>query len=171
MITIINATNRIDNRTQVVSQFYYNFLISKGIEARLWSLNHLPISIVNQDYGTPGPELMALASEFIVPADKLVFVTPEYNGSIPGILKLFIDSLKPAYFKNKRAALVGVASGRAGNLRGLDHLTSILHHLGVEVLSKRAYVSHLEKVIADGKLEDAEARQNLENQALRLLEF
>jgi NAD(P)H-dependent FMN reductase len=84
---------------------------------------------------------------------------------------LFIDSLKPEHFKNKRVALVGVASGRAGNLRGLDHLTAIMHHLGVEVLSKRTYVSHVHKGVTDGVLTDLEAIRSIAAQAEKFLAF
>lgn len=171
MITIINATNRGDNLTRVVGNHYASVLREMGIPCKQFGLNELPISIINQDYGTPGPELLTLAEEFIIPVPRLVIISPEYNGSIPGILKLFIDSLKPEHFRGKRAALVGVASGRAGNLRGLDHLTAILHHLGVEVLSKRAYVSHVHKAVSDGVLTDAEAIRSIAAQAERFMAF
>ncbi|MFN4853742.1 MAG: NADPH-dependent FMN reductase [Bacteroidota bacterium] len=171
MITIINATNRGDNLTRIVGNHYASVLEGLGIPCKQFGLNELPIGIINQDYGTPGPELLSLAQEFIIPVPKLVIISPEYNGSIPGILKLFIDSLKPEHFKNKRAALVGVASGRAGNLRGLDHLTAILHHLGVEVLSKRAYVSHVHKGVTDGVLTDPEAIRSMAAQAEKFIAF
>lgn len=171
MITIINATNRGDNLTRVVGNHYASMLREMGIPCKQFGLNELPISIINQDYGTPGPELLTMAEEFIIPVPRLVIISPEYNGSIPGILKLFIDSLKPEHFRGKRAALVGVASGRAGNLRGLDHLTAILHHLGVEVFSKRAYVSHVHKGVSDGVLTDAEAIRSMAAQAERFMAF
>jgi NAD(P)H-dependent FMN reductase len=49
---------------------------------------------------------------------------------VPGSLKLFIDACSvreyKQNFKGKKAALVGIASGRAGNLRGMDHLTGVM---------------------------------------------
>jgi NAD(P)H-dependent FMN reductase len=69
------------------------------------------------------------------PTKKFVFILPEYNGSIPGVLKLLIDALdvRPA-FQDKKAALTGIATGKAGNIRGLDHMASILQHMRVTVM-------------------------------------
>jgi NAD(P)H-dependent FMN reductase len=84
-------------------------------------------------------------------ADRFIIVSPEYNGSIPGILKLMIDSCDPDLFKGKKVALVGVATGRAGNLRGMDHLTDILHYLQAEVYSLKQPVSQVKGLVNSEK--------------------
>ena len=80
-------------------------------------------------------------------ADRWVMVFPEYNGTFPGILKLFIDAISvidyPKTFQRKSVALVGTATGRSGNLRGLDHMAAVMHHLGVAVLPQALPISQI----------------------------
>jgi len=66
---------------------------------------------------------------------------------------------------------VGVASGKAGNLRGLDHLTSILNHLEVDVMAQKSYVSSLMKLINEGEVTDQETKVIIEKQIERFLSF
>ena len=69
---------------------------------------------------------------------------PEYNGSFPGILKLFIDNtdVRKCWW-HKKAMLVGVADGRGGNLRGIDQMTNLLHYLRVNVLYNKIPLSKI----------------------------
>lgn len=98
-------------------------------------------------YDEPSQSLIQIQDEYILPAEKFFFVLSEYNGSLPGSLKLFLDALSvreiEATFKNKKAAMAGVASGRAGNLRGMDHLTTVLHHLGTIVMPTQIPISSI----------------------------
>ena len=78
---------------------------------------------------------------------------PEYNGSFPGILKLIIDNthIRKCWWY-KKAAIVGLADGRGGNLRGIDHFTGILHYLKMNVLYNKLPLSRInEEVSSDGK--------------------
>jgi len=79
----------------------------------------------------------------LIPSTHLLFVVPEYNGGFPGVLKYFIDIIHPKVWAGKIAGLVGVATGRSGNLRGIDHLTGILHYLKVEVIYQKPYLSSI----------------------------
>jgi chromate reductase len=106
-------------------------------------------------YGKHSEKFQQLLEEFIIPAEKFVFIVPEYNGSFPGILKLFIDAIHPDTNRGKKAALVGVATGRAGNLRGLDHLTSVLHYLGIYVHPNKLPISSVTTLLdQNGILKD-----------------
>ena len=52
-------------------------------------------------------------------------------------------------------ALVGISSGRSGNLRGMDHLTGIFHYLGAEVLSAKLDIANLYSLLdSDGNPND-----------------
>jgi NAD(P)H-dependent FMN reductase len=75
---------------------------------------------------------------------------PEYNGSFPGILKLMMDNsdVRKAWW-HKKIMMVGVADGRAGNLRGLDHMTNILHYLKAHVLFNKLPISRINEEISD----------------------
>jgi NAD(P)H-dependent FMN reductase len=93
-----------------------------------------------------------LLKKYIYAADKLIIISPEYNGSFPGILKLFIDTMPHKALDGKKIALTGVATGRGGNLRGLDHLTGILHYLNAHVMPFKLPISGVAALISDGKV-------------------
>lgn len=153
MITVLSCTNREHNLTRILAEFYHRSLISLGAEAKLLDFRKMPDRILfdNPVFNGNGVEMQQIAEEFIHPADKFVFIIPEYNGSYPGILKVFIDGMKPEWFAHKKAAIVGMSTGRAGNLRGMDHLTDILMYLNMQVMNNRLPVSRFHTLLDEQK--------------------
>lgn len=156
MITIISATNRPESNTLKIAKKYAQLMEKQGVESKLFSLERLPRDFIFTDlYSKRSENFQQLLDEFIIPAQKIIFVVPEYNGSFPGILKAFLDGIHPDINRGKKAALVGVASGRAGNLRGLDHLTGVLHYLGIHILPNKLPISSVLTLLdANGELKD-----------------
>lgn len=173
MITLLNATNRPDNKTGKVVDAYSKILNELGIENQLFELTELQNDFIfSASFGNESAHMQQIINEKIIPAHKFIFIAPEYNGSYPGVLKAFLDAVPPKIFKGKRAALVGVATGRAGNLRGMDHLTDVLHHLGVEVLSYKVPISKLDSLLdGAGVLSDEQTLKDLSKQALMFQKF
>lgn len=164
--TIISGTNRVGSNTLKVARLIGAILKEKGQESNLVSLEGL-------DLNGRSPELARLESEILIPTQKFIFVIPEYNGSFPGSLKTMIDlsDIKQVWWW-KKAMLTGVSSGRAGNLRGLDHLTGTLNYLKVAVLPNRLPVSMIDKLIdAEGNLTDASTIAALSAQVDEFLNF
>ena len=164
--TIISGTNRVGSNTLKVARLIGAILKEKGQESNLVSLEGL-------DLNGRSPELARLESEILIPTQKFIFVIPEYNGSFPGSLKTMIDlsDIKPVWWW-KKAMLTGVSSGRAGNLRGLDHLTGTLNYLKVAVLPNRLPVSMIDKLIdAEGNLTDDSTIAALSAQVDEFLNF
>ncbi len=127
MITIISGTNRTGSRTLQVATHYYNLLPHLGQEVHL-------VSLVGYDVLTRNEEVKQLETELLIPSEKFIFVMPEYNGSFPGVLKALLDNsdIRKCWW-HKKVSLVGVADGRGGNLRGIEHMTNILHYLKMNV--------------------------------------
>lgn len=173
MIAVFNATHRPQNLTLAVVKAYAELLQERGIDHVVAGMDELPERFVITDgFGNRSAEVAQLIQRVLVPADKVVVVAPEYNGSFPGIFKAFIDAIEPAVWQGKKAALVGVATGRAGNLRGLDHLTDVFHHLGVEVLSAKVPISRVHALLGEqGQLVDSATRDVLARQLDKLLRF
>ena len=180
MITIISGTDRKDGLTHVLAKHYWQLIKAKTDEkVVLYTLEDLPKDL----YGsfmyhkeTLAPSFQAIEDEYLIPADKLIFVIPEYNGSFPGILKLFIDACsvrsKMSIFKNKKAALVGLATGRAGNIRGLEHFTSVMMFMGVSVLPSLLPISAFNKMVdAEKNIVDENTLKAIENQVNEFLAF
>jgi len=172
MILILSASNREGNLTTLFAQQCKALLDEKGVENRLFSLSQLPEELVLQSvYQYDTSVFNKWSQELIQACEKILFIVPEYNGSMPGILKLFIDGVSPKDFHGKKSVLIGVSAGRAGNLRGMDHLTDILHYLQVEVHPQKLPISKLYDLLEEGKIVDEETLALLEKQVQILIDY
>ncbi len=159
MITIISGTNHKESVCEEICLRLRDiFPKYTDEEVKFLNLKNLPLDILNADmYSKEGQskEIAHLQDTYIKPAQKLFIVSPEYNGSFPGVLKTFIDACSVrdyiGTFSGKKAALVGISSGRAGNLRGMEHLTGILNFLGITVMPNKLPISKIETLIDENK--------------------
>ncbi|MGK0391468.1 MAG: chromate reductase [Maribacter sp.] len=175
MITIISGTNRKNSNTAIVAQHYADSLRPKTSQTvNLVSLEEIQHDLLHGDMYNPEAmkdKLKELQDSTILPAEKFIFVIPEYNGSYPGIVKLFLDAISVRNYKGnfagKKALLVGVASGRAGCLRGMDHLNGTLNHVGVAVHPNKLPLSAIESLLDENQQfkEDASAVINTQIEA------
>lgn len=164
-ITIISGTNRQGSYTEKVALQYKKLLETKSIPVSLLSLTELPKEIAFEDlYGKRSAEFEKIIQNYIENNSNFIFVVPEYNGSFPGILKLFLDAISPSKWTDKNVCLVGVSSGRAGNLRGMEHLTNILNYLKMHVYHNKLPISQVDKLYANGELESEETLKVIEKQ-------
>jgi len=173
MTTVIAATDRPDSNTLNVARQYLEAIESQGLEVNLFSLEDLPVDFFTAGkYGAPPASFEQVLHKSVESASHFIFVVPEYNGSFPGVLKFFLDIVPPSVWAGKKAALAGVATGRAGNLRGLDHLTAVLHYLKVEVFHQKPYFSSIHLHLdADDKLSDEEYKSLLSHQVNAFADF
>ncbi len=149
MYTIISGTNRADSHTEKVAAEYQRILSEKNINAGILSLKNLDVLYRNKEF-------VSVENEVLFPSQKFIFIVPEYNGSYPGVLKAMIDSseVKKAWH-HKKALLTGVSTGRAGNLRGMDHLSGCLHYLKMNVHYNKLPISVIDKVMnRNGRLNE-----------------
>ncbi|RNL51116.1 NADPH-dependent FMN reductase [Pedobacter jejuensis] len=154
MITIIAGTNRPNSNTLKVAKYYQQQLNLKGIESNLLNLEHLPVDVLNSDMFGKRTEAFQKIQDLISATDKFIFIMPEYNGSFPGVLKVLIDACNfPESFYDKKAALVGISSGKYGNIRGVDHFTGVCHYIHLNVLPLRLHIPNIKTELdAEGNL-------------------
>lgn len=166
MITLISGTNRNDSNTLRVTQYYFDVLQSKGIDVKI-------ISLTDYDVHYRSETLKQLEEEVLIGSDKFIFVVPEYNASIPGILKLMIDNTDVRkVWANKKALLVGLATGRGGNVRGLDHFTNILNYLKVNVHHNKILLSKVhEELDINGQFAHLSTQEAIKYQIDEFLDF
>ncbi|PHK99977.1 NADPH-dependent FMN reductase [Neolewinella marina] len=176
MITVISGTNRPESRTRLFADYFVSILDELGQSPRLLDLADIHHGYVQEEMytGKPGdPRLHDLQREYIQPTRKFAVFVPEYNGSYPGVLKLFLDGISvldyAGNFNGKHVALIGVASGRAGNLRGMDHLADVFAHMGAWVLPNRLPISGVENLLSGDELSDADTKNALRLQAEQLI--
>jgi len=173
MITIISATNREDSLTAKVAGVYSQFLNQMNVENQVMDLCDLPKDFVFSNfYGASTTPFAEIVQKYIKNADKFVVVSPEYHGSYPGIFKAFFDCIGGENIKTKKVTLVGVSTGRAGNLRGMEHLTALFHHLRAEVFSLKPKLSQVHKLLNDErKIEDAETVKLIQDHLEGFMDF
>lgn len=131
-------------------------LLPEGAVMTTFDLAEIPL--YNEDVRAKGyPESVAAFRAAIAACDALVIATPEYNYSIPGVLKNALDwaSRPPSPpFAGKVAATLGASPGMHGTVRGQNHLKEVLRGLGCIVQPRpEVYVGNApERFNAEGEL-------------------
>lgn len=113
-------------------------LLPASVELVDVPIGHLPL--YNQDDDpTPAPAVVQF-KDMIRAADGLLFLTPEYNRSIPGVLKNALDHGSRPYgqsvWAGKPAAIAGISPGAIGTALAQQHLRSVLAYLDVPLLGQ-----------------------------------
>ena len=131
----------------------------------------------NQDEeGTPPPKVMELKQR-IRSADAILFVTPEYNYSVPGVLKNAIDWASRPYgdsaWAGKPAAIMGATVGTIGTARAQYHLRQMFVFLDMYAVNQpEVMVSNAHKHFDEtGKLTDETAKKLIRQQLEELVNW
>jgi chromate reductase, NAD(P)H dehydrogenase (quinone) len=113
-------------------------LVPEGARIEIFELDGIPPS--NQDDEGQPPARVSLLKSRIRAADAILFVTPEYNYSIPGVLKNGIDWASRPYGVNswagKPVAVMGASPGAQGTARAQYHLRQVFVYLDMVPLNK-----------------------------------
>ena len=131
-------------------------------EIELVDISDLPL--YNQELdGENVPQQVLQLTQQVLAADAILFSTPEYNYSVPGVLKNAIDWLsrqKPQPFAGKPAAIMSSSMGFLGGARAQYHLRQIMICLDVHFINKPEIMiaSAHEKFDAQGQLIDNKTR-------------
>lgn len=128
-----------------------------NMSMEIFDLSHLPM--FSQELDNPFPESVVHFRIRLAQADAVLIATPEYNGSISGVLKNAIDwASRPPQnpLNGKPVAIMGASKGNFGTLRAQLHLRQILTHVGALPLGKpEVLVGRAEQVFnAEGRLVD-----------------
>ncbi len=172
MITIICGTNRSDSNSRLMAEYYLAQLQKHHVTARILDLMQLPDDVIASAlYENAGKNPhFAQYQQAVDTSDKFIFIVPEYNGSFPGVLKVFIDALRyPDSLQNKMAALVGLSSGMQGGALALSHLNDILSYLGTDVISLRIKIPFIARNFQDGALQDSFIEGLIQDQIQKLI--
>ncbi len=162
MTSIIIGTNKENSKSAIIAQF-----ISEEMEdAQILDLSEISSEFIYASmYREQHATISELQDRYLIGVDKVIFIMPEYNGTFPGFLKLFIDACSvrnyQQTFKGKKLCLIGVGSGRGGNLRGLDHFTTAMNYMGCIIYPNRMAISKIDSVIVDQIITSDEIKESL----------
>jgi chromate reductase len=172
-ITIISGTNRPGSNTLKIARCCEEILHLQGVPTQFYSLEDVPQTLAfSEMFGHRTPEFEEMILSYIDKCHKFLFIVPEYNGSYPGILKTFLEAVHPNHWNFKKAALIGVSDGRAGNLRGIEQLTLVLNYLKMTVFYNKLPISSVKSLLDEqGHLQDETTIKTLETYLKTFVEF
>jgi NAD(P)H-dependent FMN reductase len=178
MIVVISGTNHYQAKSKIFASYLHESLQKKtDLPVKLLALDEIEHDYFYPDmYQRQAPSITKIQDDYILPATKFMIVSPEYNGGMPGSLKLFIDACSVRHyqtsFRDKKVALVGTATGRAGNLRGMDQLAQIMNHVGAVVMPNKIPISSLGNLInGENELISKPTMKVLDQHAADLIAF
>jgi chromate reductase, NAD(P)H dehydrogenase (quinone) len=143
-------------------------LAPEGVEVELFDgLGRVPL--YDQDRDQPWsvlPEPVLELREAVEAADALLFVTPEYNGSLPGVLKNAIDWISARHrgssLENKTVAVAGATTGQYGAIWAQQDLRRVLGICGARVVAGEFPLSRAQDAFdEEGRLRDPLAAERL----------
>jgi chromate reductase len=138
-------------------------------QLKLTEITYADLPNYSYDYDSAFPEVAEAFKAAISSVDAVLFVTPEYNRSIPGALKNAIDWASRPYGKNsftrKPSAVIGTSPGKIGTAVGQQHLRSILAFCNSPLMNSiEAYIQFEKGLITDeGEVTNAETAKFLRN--------
>ena len=130
-----------------------------------------------QDLPFPGADPDSVETkalqDMVSGATGVIFSTPEYHGSFSSMAKLIIENLGfPSVLAGKPVALLGVAAGRIGAIKALEHLRSVLSHIGAVVLPGPVSVAGVQQVFDDkGRCLDENIETLVRGVATNLIDY
>jgi chromate reductase len=150
-------------------------LAPDGMVIDLADLSAIPLYSADAEVAAV-PATVADLVQRVRAADAVIFATPEYNYSVPGVLKNAIDWLSrppaPNPFSGKPVAVMG-AGGRVGTVRAQHHLRYILGSLNAFVLPRPEVliIQAPTKFDAEGRLTDETTRTEIAAQLAALADL
>ena len=173
MITLIVGTNRPGSNTRKVARHVEEIYAALEVPLHVLDLAQLPQEIFSPSSYAEKPKSFLPFSDAVLRSAGLHVVTPEYNGSVPGILKYFIDMLKfPESFEHRPVCFTGLAHGMWGALRPVEQLQAIFGYRNAYLFPERVFLPKIDDLLDDaGRLKDPELLQRLKAQAGGFVDF
>ena len=166
MMTLVVGTNRPDSNSRKVAAHIEEIYRDLKIPLRVLDLAQLPPEVFLPAAYAEKPASFAPFSDAVLQSSGLIIITPEYNGSMPGVLKYFIDLLKfPESFEHRPVCFVGLAAGIWGALRSVEQLQAIFGYRNAFVFPERVFLPRINQLLdAQGRITDAEVVARLRAQ-------
>ena len=151
-------------------------LLPPSVTIDIASIGALPLYNEDDDLGAPPPAWQSFR-DAVSKADAVLFATPEYNRSIPGVLKNAIDVGSRPYgasvWNGKPAAVLSASPGAIGGFGANHHLRQCLVFLNVPVLQQpEMYLGRVDAIIGDaGQIRTRDAAEFLEGFAVAFVQW
>jgi chromate reductase, NAD(P)H dehydrogenase (quinone) len=173
MIALIVGTNRPGSNTRKVAAQLEEIYAELKVPLHVLDLAKLPPEIFSPTSYAEKPKSFRPFADAVLQSTGLHIVTPEYNGSVPGVMKYFIDMLKfPESFEQKPVCFTGLAAGIWGALRPVEQLQAVFGYRNAYIFPVRVFMPQINNLLdASGKIKDAELLARLKSQAEDFVKF
>jgi chromate reductase, NAD(P)H dehydrogenase (quinone) len=166
----ISGSLRRDSHNTALLRHVGELFEAEGVEFEIYDgLRDIPPYDEDDDV-EGGPAAVAHLRAAVAAADAVFFTTPEYNSSIPGVLKNAVDWLSRPLatnpLRNKPVAVIGASTGMFGAVWAQAELRKVLAATGARVVEGEVAVGHAHTRFDDGRLNDP----NLEEQVLAVIQ-
>ena len=171
-LVVVCGTNRDGALSRLLAQEVAKAYETNDHQVDLLDMNELPADALSPIvYREPSSAVTDLVDRFLA-ADGAVFIVPEYNGSYPGVLKLFVDLLPyPAGLNSRPCAFIGLAAGKFQGLRAVEHFQQVAGYRNAYIYPRRIFIGDSYQKFADGRLTDDELVKRLAEQAEGFVAF
>lgn len=180
-VLVIAGSTRTDAFSKKLARAAAQMLDQAGGTATLVDLRDFPLPLYDGDLeASIGlPEQAVRLRELVKRHDALLIASPEYNASIPAVLKNALDWVSRPHapepgvsaYRDKVAALLSSSPGALGGLRGLVHLRQILQNVGCLVITEQFALGNAGAAFdASGQLADAKQAAGVAAVARRLMD-
>lgn len=143
-IPVVLGTAREGAQSAKVANFILKRAEEYGFETELVKAGDY-IEAKTARIGVEGNSKVEPWKAIVEKADGFIIVTPEYNHSFPGELKLLLDSLYKEYY-GKTVGLVGVSNGRLGGARVVENIKTLINNFGMVATQNSVLVSKVREV-------------------------
>jgi NAD(P)H-dependent FMN reductase len=154
-------------------------MMPEGVELIVYSIADIPLYSQDVEDELGIPKAVAEMKEVIAEADGILIATPEYNNSMPGVLKNAVDWLSrpPSdvrrVFGGKPVGIIGASPGRFGAILGQDSWLPVLHILGTQVWGgERLRVANAAAIFDEnGAIADKNVEEQLRKYVSEFVQF
>ena len=172
MIYIISGTNRPNSNSLKLANIVEKKFSESNVNAEIIDLQNMPLSeLTGNEYSENKPAWLNEQVQKINNSDGLYLIVPEYNGSMPGALKLFIDHLDyPIAFQYRPVCFIGLG-GLFGGLRPVEHCMQVFSYRNAFIYPDRVFFMNVWTSLKEGKIENELEANLLKSQILGFSHF
>ena len=169
-IAIVKGSVRPGNFTSKAVAYLEDELEARGVEVDVIDPAELNLSFPGMP---PGDSRADELRSRIKQATGVILATPEYHGTFSSVMKLTIENMGfPSVLAGKPIALLGVAAGRIGAIKALEHLRCVASHVGGLVLPGPVSVAGVRGYFDDkGQINDPAVEASVRGVATSLLDY
>ena len=166
MFQIIVGTNRPSSRSMEIAEIVEPIYKEHFEFVSLIDLNKVPMTEVNgEQYSGNQSESLKEYINMVNEAEGILVICPEYNGSMPGVLKYFIDHWKyPDSFLFRPVAFIGLG-GVFGGVRPVEHLQQVFGYRNAFIYPERVFLINVWNDLKDGQLTNEVSMNLIRDQA------